>query len=134
MKYEDMVRALFEQAETLAAAMSLDISFPDLKTDTPTDTAYLEVTHFPNRPTNYARSGTVGELRGILQIAYIDPGQRGEIQATIKCTQIADAFGIGTALVKNETVVQIYEKPQIGGVLQDGHKAIYPVSIRYRCS
>lgn len=134
MIYEDMVRALFDAAEQLAATMSLPISFPDLKFDTPNDAAYLEVMHFPNRPTNYARSGTVGELRGILQIAYVDPTQRGEVQATIKCTQIADAFGIGTKLVKNETVVQIYEKPQIGGVLQNGHNAIYPVSVRYRCT
>lgn len=132
---EAIYKALAARTATLATALGLTVSYPNVAFDVPTDDArYLEVKHFPNGTTDFAWNNSPSVHIGIWQVALIDPKQLGSVAALAICDDIAEHFARGTWLEETGTIVKIDGKPSVMGLIQDGHKATYPVSIRYRCS
>lgn len=130
----DLSKALMEKVVAVGGALGLSIAFPDVTFTVPDKPErYLEVTHFRND----AQSPMWDEssvYSGILQIGLVSYMQQGELPELEICGKIAKAFRKNTVLNYGEAVVRISASPSILSVLQDGHKATYPVSIPYRTS
>ena len=98
----------------------------------------IEVRHFRNSPTSPNwDSGT--EFLGIWQITVIDYRQLGPFGPLAVCQQIVAAFdkdaqGRDCEIWHGSTRLQITGKPAILSVIEEQHRALYPVSIPYRCS
>jgi hypothetical protein len=110
------------------------IAWPDVGyqvADKPT--RYIEVLHFRNSTVG-PNWGEEKEFTGIWQISVIDFTQEGEIPALVICSQIADTFHKDAVFWNADTKVLITDPPTALTVVLEGHKATYPVSIRYRCS
>lgn len=138
--------ALYSRTDTLLGTLGfnsdlidwgLPYEAPD-KLGNPADDAAnvpqtIEVRHFRNSPTSPNwDSGT--EFLGIWQITVIDYRQLGPFGPLAVCQQIVAAFDKDTEIWNGTTRVQITGKPAILSVIEEQHRALYPVSIPYRCS
>lgn len=85
-----------------------------------------------NNQNNYAwDQGT--EYPGILQFMLSDGPNKGTTELTGIADKIVSHFPKGRIIRYGAAVVKIEVEPEILGVVQDGHKAELPVSVRYRC-
>lgn len=128
----DISDALTQATETVAASLGLTVSYPN-RDFTPPDNngRYLEVMHFRNTNQN-PTWGIEKTLLGIWQIAVVDPLKEGEIPSTVHAAAIIDAFGKNTKIFSGVVRLQITQAPTLLTMVQDGARALFPVSIPYR--
>lgn len=110
-----------------------NIQFPPENHPEYQERVHLDAKHFRNR-NGGAYWGNEKTLVGILQVSVIDPNQIGDIPPTEVASKIIKHFRKNTILwTPSMNRIVIYDEPSLGSMLQDGHRAIYPVSIPYLC-
>ena len=133
----DIAKALLEKVEAVCDTLGFGVplrDMPNVGFKTPdSPTTYIEVRLFRAEKES-PLWGPGGPNDGILQISVVDYQQEGEIPPLAVCEKIAAAFPKGLALEYGSALVRILRDPSILSAIQDGQKATYPVSIRYRCS
>lgn len=134
----DIATILLRQAKQTLNAMGFGDNVIDIDPNIPfpvpaTPTQYFEVRHFKNTP-NGPAWGDGSIYQGFLQISLIDFQQRGEVAALGSLGQLLDVFHKGAIFWEVGTKVTIDKPPALLSVVQDGHKAIYPVSISYHAT
>lgn len=141
MSETKIASALFSKTETILAGLGFGVATIDwglpftppanLGGDTGQTPRTIEVRHFRNATTGpFWAGGTT--FQGIWQISVIDYTQKGEIAALAVCTQIADAFAKDSEIWHDGITVKFPAPPSILSVIEEQHRALYPVSIAYR--
>jgi len=128
----DVERALLDRMELFTFNPVLPVSYENQDFTPPDNQAYLEVKHFPAENGNLAW-GAATEHSGFLSVGvcYTAGGGTPPIRDIVGA--LVEHFKKGTRLTKGEAVVKIHVQPSAGSSVQDGHKNIIPVTIRYRC-
>lgn len=138
--------ALYAQTELVLAALGFDdttidwgLPFePPAKLGNPQDDPAnvprtIEVRHFRNAASGpFWTAGTV--FQGIWQISVVDYTQKGPFPPLDICRQIAASFQKDAELWYGDTRVTITAPPSILSVIEEQHRATYPVSVPYRCA
>jgi len=121
---------LFAHVQTVTDALSVSVKWPNR--NGPTDAAtWLDVVHIPN---GEALPGwnDLKANQGLLNLGvYVSPDVGATTAAPI-ISALAAAFAQATVLHGTTTKVEIYAPPRIGRVFEDGQKAVFPLSVRYR--
>lgn len=95
----------------------------------PNDQKWLEIVFLPNNR-NGDHWGKESNYRGTMRLILHWPNDSaGPYVPMTLASEIAAVFDKGT-LLQN---VQIYEKPDLTGVMDMGAETLYPVSVRYQC-
>lgn len=121
---------LFNACEAIATSFSIPIKFPNRNGPQGAAT-WLEIIHIPN---GVAKTG-LQDLKinmGLLNIGINCTPDQGSTVAGPIAEAIKAAFAQGTVLFGTGIKVEIYYPPSVGALIEDGQKAFYPVSIRYR--
>jgi hypothetical protein len=127
----DIIRAL-QQGTTAAVAAStnptLPIKYLEVTFAEPNDGKWLEIVWIPNnRLGDYW--GDEKNHQGLFRLILHWPNQGGGIYTPLGIIgSIADYFHKGRAL----SGVQIYEKPDFTGMVENGDETLFPVSLRYQ--
>ena len=130
----DIETALFNAVYAFIATLNpaLPYEMPNRTLDPPEDGKYLVISLFKNDTDNIAWS-TPSMYQGILQIMINWPVNAGSGEMTDLADLIVAYFRKGTVFRYGSAVVKIEVEPSVLSLLQDGHKAQIPVSVRYRC-
>jgi hypothetical protein len=109
------------------------VKFPNRMLAVPNDDKWIEVIHQPN---GVARS-LLGDAnkdpdQGLMRVGVHWPVDAGDDDPSALCLQIQVLYAKGTRFQAAGLTVEIYEKPSIGGAIEDGQTVLFPVSIRYR--
>lgn len=111
------------------------VDWPDVPFKVPANpTRYFEIRHFRTDPQSNDWAGDTRVMVGIWQISLIDFTQAGEVQPLTLLSQVADFFQKGQGFWQGDSQINITDPPSFLTVVQEGHKAIYPLSVRYRVS
>lgn len=132
----DILKAL-QTAVTGAVAASalttLPIKYLGRTFVIPNDQKWLEIVHLPNN-----RSGDFWGAqkyyRGTMRLILHWPNDDAGIYAPVDLvTQIGSFFDKDKSLRSGQSVVKIYENPDLSGSIEAGTESLFVVSIRYQC-
>jgi len=132
MNESDVIRAL--QGGVVAAVAQSDqptlpVAYLDVAFTKPDRREWLEVVWVPNNVTGDLWGGGERTYRGLLRLILHWPNVAGGIYRRLDLLDsIARYFVKGLDLGG----VQIYEEPDLTGVIAEGNETLYPVSIRYQ--
>jgi len=112
-------------------ALGYPIKWPNRTLAIPNDDKWLEVIHQPNGAAR-AMLGDIDPDQGLLRIGVHWPVDQGDEPPHAVCLQVAALYPKALRLIGSTMRLEIYEKPAIGGAIEDGQSVFYPVSIRYR--
>ncbi len=114
-------------------AALLPTEFPNRTLETPNDDKWIEVIHQPNGVARSLMAGGNNDPdQGLLRVGVHWPVNSGDDDPSAICLQIAALYTKGSRFFDVGLTVEIYEKPAIGGAIEDGQTVLFPVSIRYR--
>lgn len=132
MHEAEILRALQEGVTAAVAASTvptLPVAYVNVEFEKPDDQKWLEIVWLPNNVQGDLW-GDDKTYRGILRIILHWPNKgTGAYRPLGLIGSIADYFPKGILLDNN---VQIYEKPDLTGLIQDGDETLFPVSLRYQ--
>lgn len=135
MKTEENLKiALFRHVEEWANNRNpqMPIDAENAGFDKPNNAYYIEVRHFPNVNPGDPTWGDEQLKEGFLQVGIVDPMNKGTIAPARIADEILTLFAKGTRLTEDNVTVKIEKHPNLLTVVQDGQRAIFPVSIPYR--
>lgn len=129
---ENVEAALMTRAESLPFPAA-KIAWPNKKFTPPSDgSAYLEVTHFPNRSSRMALKGSAKEyMRGFLQILIRAPRNEGGDKATKIAGDVAAHFPSDLSLWSEGVRVRISKKPDVMSASPTETSWNVPVTVYY---
>lgn len=116
--------------ETFATNASpvLPVYYPDKELDPPAEGNWLEVRFFPNETQTYAIDDAgLTVARGFIQVAACTRTGEGPMAGLNLADAIVNAFPKGSTI--GGVVLEV--KPWQSAVIQEDHKASYPVTIPY---
>lgn len=129
----NVMEALFAHAkrlETEGPELPVSLPEPDVAFAVPTDSKYLVVTFFSNRP---AWEGlTDGRIdQGLMLVTLVWPKNDGLIRARRVAKQVEAHFAKNTVLRHDGTRVRITAEPWTGSDLPDATSVSLPVNISW---
>lgn len=131
MNEEDIIRAL--QQSVIAAVQQSDqptlpVAYLETKFTKPSAAPWLEIIWLPNNVAGDLWDSTGKTFRGILRLVLHTPvNQSGVYRPLALLGSIIRFYVKGLDL----SGIQVYELPDLSGVIREGDETLYPVSIRY---
>lgn len=134
MSERNLKLALFRHVEEWATDRNppLPVDAENAGFDKPNNATYIEVRHFPNTNPSDPTWGDEQMKQGFLQVGIVDTAQRGTLAPAAIADEILAHFAKGTQLTEGNVTVKIETHPTLLTTVQDGQRAIFPVSIPYR--
>jgi len=124
--------ALLKHVQTYADANPIQVSWPNVDFDPPTDETYLDVAYIPNSANAITLQYQDEEYLAFLQITIVAQAGGGTIKPHDVLGQVADHFKAGTDLFEDGVGVCVYRPPFSAQGLTDGDTTRYPLTIPIR--
>lgn len=130
---ENIEAALFARVASLSLSPSLSVAWPNVPF-TPPAGGYLEVLHFPNRPTRTFLAGGDPHFRqGILQLTLVSPLNAGSATATGLAGDIAAHFPADLALYRDGLRLKVQAAPRVWPAEKTDVSWNVRVDVQYEC-